>query len=148
MRDINLPMRKAYNALLKGNLTNNAAQVVSVYYQNAPDDVKALQYVIIENVSNTDNSTMNTVDLRCTIQVTIRTFDQVANSGIECDRIAGQILELVYPNRLSAMAPDNLQVSTARLVTDTVQGYTLNNTRNYVDRILRFEHKIHLQNVA
>ncbi len=139
MRDINLPMRKAYKALL-------TTAGLTAYYQQAPDDITDDVYVVFDSVSNSDGSTMNSADLRCSMRVTVHTWTPTYNTGTAADVTAGIILQALYPTPANTLQAEGVQVLSTRLASDQTLPYNMNNTRNYIDRILIFEHKVFLNN--
>jgi hypothetical protein len=90
--------------------------------------------------------TMNTEDVDCTVQLTVHTFSNNNNSGIQCDTIAGRILEAVRPSPTVVVSADGVQVLSTKLISDETQNYSIQNTRNYCDRVIIFEHNIYLNN--
>lgn len=135
MRDVNLPLRKAYIAALAGI-------GCPVYYQIVPDSVNVDTYVVIERISNNDASTMNSTDVTATVQLTVFTHSSSYNTGVVCATKAGLILTALKPTPQYQIAADGVQVVSTKLQSDNENNYTINNTKNYVDRTLVFQHHI------
>ena len=135
MRDVNLPIRKAYIAAL-------AAIGCPVYYQVVPDSVLIDVYAVIERISNNDASTMNSSDVTATVQLTVFTHSASYNTGVVCDTKAGLIMTALKPTPQYQITADGVQVVSTKLQSDNTNNYTINNTRNYVDRTLVFQHHI------
>lgn len=142
MKDVNYPLRKAYYTLLSGITYDSVA--VPCYYQKAPNDIAANNYIVFGGINNNDSSTQHKADTDTSINVTIHTYQQVYNSGEAADAIAGTILSLIYPDKQTHfdMSDDTLQNVTTTLTNDFTQFYNILGSREYIDRILTFRHHI------
>lgn len=142
MKDVNYPLRKAYYSLLSGITYNSVA--VPVYYQKCPNDIAAANYIVFGGVSSNDLSSKYKADTETTIRVTVHTHQQIYNSGEAADSIAGSILLAIYPDPQTKpdLSADSLQLVDTLLANDFTLDYNLFNTREYVDRILTFRHRI------
>lgn len=142
MKDVNYPLRKIYYAALSP-LTYNGIPI-PVFFQKAPDDIIAPNYVVFDGITNSDTSGKYKAQTDTAITVTIHTFKEKYNDGRAADDIAGLILNAIHPNKQTRpdMSADGLQVVNTKLTTDFTQNYNINNTREYVDRLLTFTHSI------
>jgi len=134
-------MRKAYNTLLSA-----AVDPIPVYYQNAPDDIADKVYIVFDSVSNNDRSTLTCQELECSMRITVHSFDTKYNDEVARDQAADLILRNLYATPLNALGADGVQVLSTRLTSDQSLPYNLNNTRNYSDRVLIFNHKVYIKN--
>lgn len=142
MRDVNYPLRKIYFAKLSA-ITYNGTPV-KAFYQKAPDDISDANYIVYGAMSNNDVSAKHKFATDTSMQVTIHTYAQKYNDGMAADNIAGLVFDALYPDSgaIPDMAADNLQLLTTKLTNDTIIPYTLNNSREYLDRVLTFQHSI------
>lgn len=142
MRDVNYPIRKIYYAALS-TISYNGTPVKS-FYQKAPDDIADNFYIVYGAISNNDTSAKHKFATDTSMQVTIHTYAQKYNDGRAADEIAGLVFDAIYPDDgvIPDMSGDNLQLLTTKLTNDTIIPYTLNNSREYLDRVLTFQHSI------
>lgn len=143
MKDMNYPLRKAYIAALDGELSFDDENV-PVYYQQAPDTEGNALYVVLSGHSNNGNGTVSTLESSSTFVVNIHSFGQKYSNGQAVDNIAGQILEILLPNPAAVLdlSADDLQMTGMQLVSDTVQDFSDQSGKIYIDRILTFRHQI------
>lgn len=143
MRDVNFPIRKIYYSALSG-LSYNGTLLKS-FYQRAPDNIQDPFYIVFGAISNNDVSAKHKFATETSMQVTIHTFAQKYNDGRAADEIAGLVFDAIYPDDgvITDMSADNLQLITTKLTNDTIIPYTLNNSREYLDRVLTFQHNIY-----
>jgi len=141
MRDVNYPLRVAYNSALSVLKYNDVP--IPVFYQKAPDNIEDENYIVFGGITNNDTSSQYKADTSTSMRVTIHTFKEKYNDGAAADAIAGLVLMAIYPDRQTALElTDNLQCVTTKLSGDFTQNYNINNTREYVDRVLTFQHSI------
>ena len=139
MIDINYSLRIAYQTALAG------ISGVPVFYNNLPPNVSPDTYIIFRSITNTDASTMNSVDVNTQITVEIQTFEDGINSGLTSDMITREVFNRVYPNQGAVLVIDGAQMVSTRLLNDiTNQAINVGN-RAYVSRFLTFGHKIYLR---
>jgi len=139
MIDINYSLRIAYQTALAG------INGVPVFYNNLPPNVSPDTYIIFRSITNTDSSTMNSVDVNTQITVEIQTFEDGINAGLTSDMIAREVFNRVYPNQGAVLVIDGAQMVSTRLLNDiTNQAINVGN-RAYVSRFLTFGHKIYLR---
>jgi len=145
MRDVNYPIRKIYYSALSA-LTYNSLPL-KVFYQKAPDDIADDNYLVFGGISSDDLSSKQNIDTDTSVRVTIHTFRDKYNDGAATDAIAGMVLTALYPNAQNRpdMSADNLQLVDTKLASDLVQNYNIQGTREYVDRVLTFKHRIFQQ---
>lgn len=143
MLDINRPLRKAYMALLDGNLSYNTVNV-PVYNQFEQIGTNDDYYVLFTQQNNTDVSTKQSFDNSSSVQLTITTKQQLNNSGEAADLIGAQIKQLIYPSRNEfPLNVEGFQVHNTRMVNDfTRQGFD-DGTYKVIQRILVFEHELY-----
>lgn len=136
MKDVELPLRKAYVAALK-NIG------VPVYYiGNVPDNISG-NYVVISIPSNVDDSTKYTNDTNTTVRVKIHTQSDKGNTGFDCANIATAIFAAIYPNPQFVLKLDNeIQMCSTRINGDNTEDFKINNVIVYIDRTINFTHKL------
>lgn len=136
MKDTNLSLRQAYYERINGNITIRGA-VVPLYNMLVPEGYPPC-YIVINSVINTGRETKDTQDIQTGITFTISTrYDN--NSGWECDQIASQLYQLVYPDR-QTIIPGCLSMN---LVTDmTVADYDASAKKQIIERNIIFNHII------
>lgn len=143
MKDVNWPIRKIYNTRLTGITYNSTT--VRAFYQSAPDDITDSYYIVFGSVDNNDVSSKSNADTNTSMQVTIHTFESKYNSGRAADDIAGSIFTALYPDPQATqpdMSADGLQIVTTRLTGDRTLPYNIQGSREYIDRVLTFTHRI------
>lgn len=145
MRDVNYPIRKIYFARLSGIVYNSLP--VKAFYQKAPDGISDDNYIVFGGISNADVSNKSNSETDSSIRVTIHSFRDKFNDGAAADAIAGLIMMAIYPTPQNRpdMSADNLQLVDTVLSSDFVQNYNVQGTREYVDRVLTFKHRIFQQ---
>jgi len=82
---------------------------------------------------------------RISVQLKICTKEKEFNSGKLADDLAGQVLELIYPNKQTQidLTSDGFTCSGTRLVSDIISNYQNDANMVYIDRIITFEHIIY-----
>ena len=136
MRDVNLSLRQAYHGILSGNVTVRGVEV-PIYYLQVPDKYPDM-YIVIQGINSVGVESKCDTDVSTSIQFAIFTRLE-RNSAWECDQIAGQIYELVYPNRQSKI-PGCLSIE---LVNDNTLGdLDAAGVKQIVERIITFNHII------
>lgn len=141
MRDINLPLRKAYTTALTG-------LSVEAYYQQAPDNISVSAYIIFDNVSGTDSSSLTDSEMTASMRVTVHTFSEKYNSGVQADQVMDEVIRAVYGSVGFNLPIDaGFDILVTKIGNTQTIPYNLNNTRNYIDRITVFNHKIQILNL-
>ena len=142
MKDINLQLRKAYVNKLTGIVVNLIP--IKTFYLQAPDSDLNNNYIVIEQISNSDDSTMNSEDLSVNVTVRIVTQEIKANNGRDADFIAGEVLKRIIPSPQSKSNLDAFGITNlhARLSNDQVMNYCEQGGTSFVDRIIVFNHQI------
>lgn len=143
MKDVNWELRKAYTTALAG-ITYNS-NPVPVFYQNAPDDVTAKNYIVFSGISNGDSSTLNSSDTTTSIRVSIYTYNEKINAGRAADDLAGIVLSRIYPNPQFNLTLEGFQVTSTRLSGDSSQDFSMVNQKTYINRFLTFRHQVYHQ---
>lgn len=147
MRSVNFALNKIYFSLLSGIEYNG--EVIQVYDRQAPDDITSTNYIVFLLTDNNDNDGQYKASTSTTMQVTIHTHSLKYNPSQVADAIADDIFERIYPNKQDTpdMSADGFQLVHTRLTGDRTTPYNIQNTRNYLDRILTFTHQIfHVNN--
>jgi len=143
VRDINLPLRKAYVKALNNIFYKN--KKVGVYYLNAPDDITGKTeffYIILRGLNNNESSTKNSTDNNARISIEITTWSDKYNDGNACDVIGNEVLIAIADKSLP-MGDDDMQMVSNRVTNDSTTDYTVRGQRVYVDRTIIFEHFIY-----
>lgn len=141
MRDINEPLRIAYAAAL--------SQIsVPVYYNTLPSNVTPASYVIFRSITNNDTSTKNSFDTSTTITVEIHTKNSPGNSGLSADRIADEVLQVIYPGQQANLNLSRGQVLSTQVANDVTNDYSISGQFAYVTRIITFRHQIFIDGSA
>lgn len=145
MKSVNFPLRKIYYAAFASISYNSTA--IKSYYQKAPDDITDQDYIVYDGITNNDVSSKQNSDTETSIKVTIHSFRTKYNDGQSVDEIAQQVFNAIYPNKQTRpdMSADGLQIVTTRLQSDFTTNYNVQNSREYVDRVLTFSHRIYHQ---
>jgi hypothetical protein len=139
MIDINYSLRIAYTTALTG------ISGVPVFYNNLPPNVSPDTYIVFRSITNTDASTMNSVDVNTQITVEIQTFEDGINSGLSSDMITREVFNRIYPNQGATLTIDGGQMVSTRLLNDVTNQAVNVGNRAYVSRFLTFGHKIYLR---
>lgn len=135
MKDVILPLRKAYVAALSG-LT------CPIYYQQLPSDVTPDAYVLINFPSNSDDSNKQNNGSDVTVRLSIYTHNENGNNGVVSATIANAIYAAILPNPKATLALDGLQMMTTVLQSDNEETFSIKNTIVYIDRFINFTHKL------
>lgn len=143
MIDVNYAIRKIYFAALNGLVYNSVP--LKAFYQKAPDNISDNNYIVFGGISSADASSKSNSETDTSVRVTVHSFREKFNDGAAADAIAGLVLQAIYPNHLPDMSVDNLQLVNTSLSSDFVQNYVVQGTREYVDRVMIFKHRIYQQ---
>jgi hypothetical protein len=146
MRDVNIPLRKAYLTTLSGITFNGVP--VPVYYSYLPGDLEADNYILYGNVNNSPAGTMTTHDTFSSMRVTVYTKANGFNDGNAADLIGGEVLQRLLTTpffNLSLPPGTPLQVMGTTLESDILQDWNTQTSRIYIDRIFIFRHTIFQQ---
>jgi hypothetical protein len=135
MRDINLPLRKAYFAAL-------SATGLPVYYQSLPNNISPENYIIFRSINSNDASTKSSAETLTTIVVEIHTLKDVINPGVDGDNIAGQVFTYIYAISQFVLPMDQMLMMSTKLANDNAQNIQLNHQQSYLNRFLTFQHHI------
>jgi hypothetical protein len=148
MRSPNWAIRKAYKTLIEANVVATDAdgsRPLNLFYQTAPEQ-GFKEYIIMTLPTHNEIGTIGeTNNSRINVQLKICTKGKEYNSGKLADEIAGQILELIYPSKVTQidLSADNFECYGTRLVSDIISNYQKDNNLVYIDRIITFEHIIY-----
>jgi len=134
VKSVNFELRKAYVNALR-------ATGKPVYYQYAPPDAPEC-YIILQNVTNSDNSTMNSNDTVTTMQIKIHTYSDKDNGGALADTVANTALQAIYANKQSNLSLSGFQITNTTLINDIIDTWQDVSQRVYIDRIITFRHTI------
>jgi hypothetical protein len=135
MKDVELPLRKAYVAALAGISC-------PVYYQQLPSDISVDEYVLITIPTSADDSTKTISGTDTTVRVGIYTHSENGNNGVASATIANAIYAAILPTPSATLPLDNLQMLTTVLRSDNTESFTIKNSIVYIDRFINFTHKI------
>lgn len=134
MTDKNLEIRQAYGALLHDNIIVEKKKI-QVYYQFVPKGSPPM-YVLIQSMNSVGIETKQDQLREMSVQIVIHTRLQF-NGGGECDKIANEVLELVYPDRDFRILP----TMSTRLISDNnIADYDPQSKMQIIERILTFNH--------
>ena len=138
MRDINEPLRIAYAAAL--------SQIsVPVYYNTLPSNKNESSYVIFRSINNNDASTKSTFDTSTTIVVDIFTKANIGNSGLTVDRVADEVLQVLYSGRQSNLSLSRGQIVNTEIANDVTQEPLNIAQFSYMQRTITFRHIIYVE---
>lgn len=145
MKDPNWPLRKIYHTAFN-SISYNATSVPN-FHAFAPDDITDPYYIVYLIISGLDVSPKTKFANEISMQVSIHTHELKYNSGRAADDIAQQVLDALYPDSLARpdMTADGLQLVTTKLTGNTPLPYNILGSRNYLDRVLTFTHRIYQQ---
>lgn len=140
MKDINYPLRKAYNTALE-------TVGIPVYYQFAPNDENSTAYIVFSGIDSNDASTKSSADTDTVIEVRIHTRQDGYINGNSADTYAGLVYDAVYStqNQVFDLSADGLQMVSTRVQSDNTLDYGVLNNQIFIDRIITFKHKIFIQ---
>jgi hypothetical protein len=143
MKDVNYPIRKAYNTALAGVSYNSVA--VETFYQFLPDGIHPDLYIVIDSISNNNAGTINSQETRTSVTVTVHSFGEKYSNGQAVDDVAGQVLAAINPSPSGVLdlSDDDLQMAGTTLQADNTQTFSSQGNRIYIDRVLIFEHHIY-----
>lgn len=142
MKDINNPIIKAYYDALQGNVFNDASEVVEVYEGEEPDDLLDSEYIVISDVTDTDESTKNNSGHNVRVQITINTWKTKYVNKKQLNYISGQIIEIINPTPQSTLQADGIQIVTTTLDNSNDLDYGILANRKFISRNLIFLHLI------
>lgn len=143
MKDVNFPLRKSYYSKLNGLVYDSTP--VKAFYQKAPDNIADKNYIVFAGINSSDVSSKQNADTDTQIRVTIHTHKDGLNDGAAADAIAELVLNALYstPTSVLDITADGLQCVTTSLSGDITLDYAIFNTREKIDRILTFSHRIY-----
>ncbi len=95
-----MTLRQAYHAILKGAIVVDG-KGVPIYYQFVPQNYPDI-YILIQSITSTGRESKCDQDRDVSIQFTVSTRYEL-NDSMNCDYVAGKIMELCYPNRASVI---------------------------------------------
>lgn len=138
MRDFNQPLRKAIYTLLNNQLTYGG-NPVPVFDEKVKKGQDNQFYVVIGNISSTDNSTFAnwSRNVQFVLDIITKTSDTVTRKI--ADNIAEQILILMMPTIVdNGLSQTNFQYINCQLDSDRYLDMQLNPTTAQVRRLLTF----------
>lgn len=136
MRDINEPLRIAYADAL------SQVPDVGVYYQQAPTNINVSNYLVFRSITSNDVSTKDSARVSLNITVEIHTKQNVTNQGLNPDRIADTIFQLIYPHKHTNLTLSRGRILWTNIANDTVLDFRQGNQFGYISRFLTFRHEI------
>jgi hypothetical protein len=136
MRDINEPIRVAYATAL------SQVPDMGVYYQACPSNLNPDNYIVFRSLTSNDSSTKDSARVSLNITVEIHTKQNVTNRGLNPDRIADAIFQLVYPHKHTNLTLSRGRILWTRVSQDVVQDFRQGNQFGYISRYLTFQHEI------
>ena len=140
MRDVNYQIRRAYYNALKLMLVDGVD--IPVYAFQAPATEDTAGYIVFQVISNVDNSTANSSDVKTTVRINIYTYGGIGNTGRFSENIANEVYERIYNKTTSMLTLDNHQMVSTSLVNDIQSELSVKGSRVYIDRIITFVHNI------
>ncbi len=135
MRDINNPLIKAYYDTL-------VPLGYPVYEGEEPDDELAKLYVVISDVTSSDDSPKTANHVNANIQVTVNSWEIKYNNSKAMNTAAGLILTAIQPNFGNSLQITGANVVTTKLQNDNTVAYGKLAGRVYLSRNLIFSHLI------
>jgi hypothetical protein len=136
MRDINEPIRVAYATAL------SQVPDMGVYYQACPSNLNPDNYIVFRSINSNDTSTKDSARISLNITVEIHTKQNVTNRGLNPDRIADAIFQLVYPHKHINLTLSRGRILWTRVGQDVTQDFRQGNQFGYISRFLTFQHEI------
>lgn len=139
-------LRTAYFKALDGQLTYNG-QPVPISDEITPaGDIPDL-YVIIASQSTVEENTFQSWGELQSINLDIVNKTTARNSKQPCDRIAGQILSILFPDsndkgKSGLPVQPGIQINSPRLSGSTYLSLSLNSSNTVMRRILTFKQHI------
>lgn len=144
MKDVNQALRKAYVTALNNIFHDN--KQVRVFYQQAPKEITDKNYITFGGISSNDISTKQTSDTQTSMEVKIFTYENGYNNGDAADLIADQVIQAIYPKPTSTLTLEGtVQMVSTEMTGDSVQAWTQEGQRVYVDRTLIFRHRLFIK---
>lgn len=144
MIDVKLPLRKAYYALLNGNIIYNAVAIPISSDIKKLSDNAAQAYIIMTGQTSTDNTNLAAFGSNEQIILDIVCKAQTRVNKETIDSIANQILTLVIPtpqtNGLPAQA--GISIQCVILSSDRYLDLVINQGSTVNRRILTFSQKV------
>lgn len=135
MNDKNIQLRQAYFELLNGKVKAIGGSNIDIYYLFVPATYKPL-YILIQSINSVGAEGKSCQIRDTTIQVVISTR-LPKNTGWECDKIADQVLKLIYPNREDKV---DGTLGTDLVSDNTITDYDSASKMQIVERIITFRH--------
>jgi hypothetical protein len=143
MKSVNYQLRAAYVAALSGLTVNTIP--VPTYYLSAPENETSKIYITLNNIANLDASSKQTANTDSTMQLQIHTWDDNGFSGKNADDVANAVFALVHllPTQKFDLIAHGFQIVDTRLVNDVVQELRGEGVRQYIQRVITFNHNIY-----
>lgn len=92
-------------AAIKAKIDGLGYNVYANYVPASEQDT----HILISDVTDTDQSTMQTSDTEHTIQVAIYSKENIANSGAIVDQLADDVMQAIYPTPDATLDIDEAQ---------------------------------------
>lgn len=143
MKSVNYQLRVKYVDALDGMVVN--AVTIPVYYMQLPEGATYSNYILLVNPANGNASTKNSSDTNTTMQVQIHTWAENGNAGKMADDIANEVYQQIYPNPQFNLdlSGDGLQMVSTTMISDNTNPITDAGNREFITRIINFEHNIY-----
>lgn len=138
MKDINWPLRQAYNTALTG-------MEVPIYYQSAPPNYTD-DYIVLRGINSNDVSPKTNSDTSTTIIVEINTHNNGTNPGYTADSLANDVYLRIYPTPDFNLSIPGFQCVSTRVASDVTRDVIVRNNRSYISRFITFRHVIFISN--
>lgn len=140
MKDVHTPLMKLYYAAISG-------LGYPTFEGEEPDDTLDKLYVVINNVTSSDISTMNSTDVQAQVQVTINSWEVKYNNREALNEAADAILQAVklQPGSEFDMSAYNMQMLNLRVITDRDPNYGKLAGRVYISRQIIFDQHIFIK---
>lgn len=143
MKSVNYALRSAYKTAFTGLTVNSIS--IPTYYLSAPESETSQIYITLNAVANVDISTFQTADTQTSMQVQIHTWSDNGNAGKNADDVANAVYALIYPapNSVFDLSAAGFQHIDTKIGNDIVQELAGRGVRQYVTRIITFDHNIY-----
>ena len=138
-KDFNQPLRKAIFEALNHQIQYEASEV-PVHDQKQRKGYDNTNYVIIGNITSSDNRTFQGWSRIMSFDLDIVTKTTNAISSLIADTIAGQIFEILMPDigLVGVVVPTGFNYINLRLDSDRYIDFELTDTSSLLRRILGF----------
>lgn len=103
MKDINTSLQKAYYQAID-------ATGLPVYEGEEPDNELSPVYVVISDITATENSNKSKTGERATIQISVHSVKNKINNSVDLNAACNLIFQAVRPEVLNTLTADGFQI--------------------------------------